>query len=555
MTGVGDTQEATAPTRPFEPTEAASATETRGSRETEAISATALRYETIRRNRALLRALLLLLIVGAGLLPFLGGDPLAKLVLMGGFLITTGAYAAALYITKNPERYDDTLAAVVAHVAALASVGTPYYFGIFSGAPALMAIGLFVYALGAKREHTIGAYVTTAGGQAVLAALIIGGVIEDRGLIRGDYLSLHEQIIMQAYIAGIYGVGYLVARASRWSTKDAVERLEVALREVAQREALFQEARHDLARALRIGGPGRYSDQTVGNYRLGVVIGRGGMGEVYAAAHRETGAPAAVKLLYRDAVDDPDDFARFVREATVAAAIESEHVVRLLDAAVEGAERPYLAMELLRGEDLGAILRRERRLSLDEVVRMAEQVAAGLAAAHDLGVVHRDLKPSNLFRAEREPSGVVWKILDFGVSTLAGRGGTLTGQKVVGTPAYMAPEQARGGKVDIRTDVYALGALAYRALTGRPPATGKDVPAILYGVVHGAPTPASRIADVSEDVDAVLSIAMAKEREMRFETAAELARALARARDGELQDELRLRAAALHADRLVAAAG
>jgi len=555
VTGVGDTQDATAPTRPFEPEDAATVAETPGSRAAAAISATALRHETILRNRALLRNMLLLLIVGAGLLPFLGGDPLAKLVLMGAFLVTAGAYAAALFITKNAERYDDNLAAVVAHVAALASVGTPYYFGIFSGAPALMAIGLFVYALGAKREHTLGAYLTTGGGHAVLAALIIGGVIEDRGLIRGDYLSLHEQIIMQAYIAGIYGVGYLVARASRWSTRVAVARLEVALREIAQREALFQEARDDLARALRIGGPGRYSELTVGRYRLGVVIGRGGMGEVYAASHVETGEPAAVKLLYRDAVDDPDDFARFVREAKVAAAIESEHVVRLLDAAVEGAERPYLAMERLRGEDLGAILRRDRHLSLEDTVRMAGQVASGLAVAHAAGIVHRDLKPSNLFRAEQQRGDAVWKILDFGVSTLAGRGGTLTGQKVVGTPAYMAPEQARGGKVDIRTDVYALGALVYRVLTGRPPVSGKDVPSILYGVVHGAPTPPSQLVDVPADVDAVLAIAMAKASEERFESADELARALARAARDDLSDELRLRAAALHADRLAAVAG
>jgi serine/threonine-protein kinase len=360
---------------------------------------------------------------------------------------------------------------------------------------------------------------------------------------------------MQAYIAGIYAVGYLVARASRRSTKDAVTRLEVAVRELAQREALFQEAREDLARALRIGGRGRYTDQTVGCYRLGVVIGRGGMGEVYAAIHVGTGEPAAIKLLYRDAVDDSNDYARFVREAKVAAAIESENVVRLLDAAVEGAERPYLAMECLRGEDLGAILRRERRLSIDDTVEMASQVAAGLAAAHAVGVVHRDLKPSNLFRAERDRGDPVWKILDFGVSTLAGRGGTLTGQNVVGTPAYMAPEQARGGKVDIRTDVYALGALAYRVLTGRPPVSGKDVPAILYEVVHGVATPASQLVEVSDDVDAVLSIAMAKESGQRFETADELARALASARDGDLPDELRLRAAALEADRLVAAAG
>jgi len=555
VTGVGDTQEATAPTRPYEPGEAATVTDRVGSQKSSAISAEALRHETILRNRALLLNLLLLILAGAALLPFLGGDPLAKLVLMLSFAVTTGAYAAALFITKNPEKYDETLAVIVANVAGVASVGTPYYFGIFSAAPALMAIGFFVYSMGAPRQHTISVYATTAGGHVLLAALIISGTIEDRGLIQGDYLTLREQIIMQSYVVGIYTVTYLIARAARKSTKDAVTKLEGALREVAQREAMFQEARLDLARALRIGGPGRYTDQTVGNYRLGVVIGRGGMGEVYEAEHTGNGEPAAVKLLYRDAVDDSGDIARFVREAKVAAAIESEHVVRLLDAAVEGAERPYLAMERLRGEDLAAMLRRERRLPLDEVVGMTRQVADGLTAAHAAGVVHRDLKPSNLFCAERAGREPAWKILDFGVSTLAGRGGTLTGQNVVGTPAYMAPEQARGGKVDIRTDVYSLGALVYRSLTGRPPVTGKDVPAVLYGVVHGVPTPASQMVELPEDVDAVLAIAMAKESEQRFETARDLSSALTDASRGALSDELRLLAASLGAERLATVAG
>jgi serine/threonine-protein kinase len=119
----------------------------------------------------------------------------------------------------------------------------------------------------------------------------------------------------------------------------------------------------------------------------------------------------------------------------------------------------------------------------------------------------------------------------------------------------MAPEQARGGKVDTRTDVYALGALVYRALTGRPPVSGKDVPAILYNVVHGMPTPASQMRDMPEDMDLVLAIAMAKKSEQRFETARELASALSDASHSALSDELRLRAAALDAERLAAVAG
>ena len=509
------------------------------------ISAEALRIDAFVRNRSLTRNLLLLLTTGAALLPLLGGDPLAKLVLIVAFAITAGAYAWALYTTRNPANYTDRMVLTVGHIAAAASVGTPYYFGIFSGAPALMSIGLFVYALGARRKHAVGVYLTVAGAQLGLAALTIAGVIADRGLIRGDALSLREQIVVQAYIAGIYTCTFIVARASRKSAIDAMHQLEVALREVAGREALVQEAQGDLIRALHLGGPGRYTDMTVGDYKLGKVIGRGGMGEVYDANHKDTNAAAAVKLLYRDAIEDSAESIRFLREAEVAAAIESDHVVEVVDASIEGAPRPYLAMERLHGEDLGALLRRERRLALPVVVAMAEQIAAGLTAAHAAGVVHRDLKPSNLFRAEKDDGSAVWKILDFGVSTLAGKGGTLTGHKVIGTPVYMAPEQACADKVDARTDIYALGAIVYRALSGRAPIPGKDIAAILYGVVHGRRVPVTSMVDIPQDVDRVIAVAMAKLPADRFASAAELAEALTHAAVGELDEGICVRADAL----------
>ncbi len=538
----------TGPTRTVDPDQ--TVTESGSFRLPGHLSAAALREDALARNRALTRNLLLLLCGGALLLPFLGGDPVAKVVLVVAFAVTAGSYAWALYVTRDPDNYTDRMVLVVGHVAAVASIGTPYYFGIYSGAPALMAIGLFVYALGTPREHATGVYLTVAGAQLGLAVLIISGVVADRGLIRGGHLALHEQIILQVYVAGIYTVTYLVARASRRSTYDAMLNLEIALRELVEREALFQEARHDLARALRIGGPGRYSEQTVGRFVLGNVIGRGGMGEVYEATDRRDGGEAAVKLLHSDAIADSEESARFVREAEVAAAIDSIHVVRVLDASVEGSPRPYLAMERLRGEDLGAILRRERHLPLHEVIELARQIGAGLGAAHAAGVIHRDLKPSNLFRVDGA-DGPVWKILDFGVSTLVGNSGTLTGQRVVGTPVYMAPEQARGGKVDARTDLYALGAIIYRALTGRPPVAGNDVAAILYGVVHGGPVPATGLVEVPPDVDQVLAVALAKLPADRFASAAEMVDALEAASRGKLDEGLRVRADAVIAKALL----
>ncbi|MBE7453875.1 MAG: serine/threonine protein kinase [Kofleriaceae bacterium] len=172
---------------------------------------------------------------------------------------------------------------------------------------------------------------------------------------------------------------------------------------------------------------------------------------------------------------------------------------------------------------------------------LLRQVASGLAVAHRTGVVHRDIKPHNLFLSELE-GRFTWKLLDFGVSKMAGSGGTLTAGHVVGTPGYMSPEQARGEDVDLRTDVYALATIAYRCLTGHPAFTGKDVPTTLYDVVYKMPTRASVLSDLPEDVDRVLAIGMAKDRADRFGTPVELAAAMAFAADGQLDGATRARA-------------
>src|ERR1700691_4349622 len=178
-------------------------------------------------------------------------------------------------------------------------------------------------------------------------------------------------------------------------------------------------------------------------------------------------------------------------------------------------------MERLRGHDLAHQLRRQRRLQLAQAEVLVEQVALGLEAAREARIVHRDLKPHHVFLSEYE--GVRrWKILDFGVSKVGGTG-TLTKGHVVGTPAYMAPEQARGEDVDHRADVYSLAAILYRAATGHPAFTGKDVPTTLYDVVYRVPTQPSILAPLPGDVDRVLALGLAKDPRDRFETATELA--------------------------------
>jgi serine/threonine-protein kinase len=225
-----------------------------------------------------------------------------------------------------------------------------------------------------------------------------------------------------------------------------------------------------------------------------------------------------------------------LRELRAIRGLESKHVVRVLGASGEKDEIPYLVMEKLDGHDLAHHLR-SGRMSPAALLEMLDQVGAAVEEAWAKGIVHRDLKPQNVFLAD----GVGWKVLDFGVAALEESSGTLTQGKVVGTPAYMAPEQARGEKVDHRADVYALAAIAYRWLTGRPVCSGKDLHNALYQTVHVMPQRPSTLAELHEDVDFALAVGLVKEPADRWERVAELRDALAAALAGELDAKIRRR--------------
>jgi len=243
----------------------------------------------------------------------------------------------------------------------------------------------------------------------------------------------------------------------------------------------------------------------------------------------------------------PSFVRRFLREVRLAATLNSPHVVEVLEVGDESAPIPYLAMERLEGEDLAQLLRREVRLPPDEVLRLVREVGAGVRAANDAGIVHRDLKPQNLFRTSGDPAR--WKILDFGVSKLMGAEGTLTQGEPIGTPEYMAPEQALSEDVDLRTDLYALAAIAYRALTGLRPFEGEDMKRVLVKVVSHMPLRPGRLVSVNADVDAFFALALAKDPADRFDSPEALTDALAAALRGELPATHRARAAELLAER------
>jgi serine/threonine-protein kinase len=314
---------------------------------------------------------------------------------------------------------------------------------------------------------------------------------------------------------------------NRRALHDAMTRLNEAMRVVRTREAQLDEERQERAAALR-HGDGYYSGTELGDWSLGRIVGRGAMGEVYAAVSKKDERPAAVKVLLGD--QDHDYLARFEREAEIARSTRGPNLVSLFETGQTADGTPYIVMELLEGEDLGAILRTQTSLPLSEVLVLVEQVARGLRLLHAAGVVHRDLKPSNLFRTYG--AAPTWKILDYGVSKIVGAE-TVAHGAIVGTPGYMSPEQAGAGDVDARSDVFALGAITYRALTGRRPFSGADTNQLLYDAVHGRPTrPREILPNLPAGVEAVLAIALAKRREDRFATATELAEALRAAVEG-----------------------
>jgi len=249
------------------------------------------------------------------------------------------------------------------------------------------------------------------------------------------------------------------------------------------------------------------------------------MGEVYEAVGPNDQL-AAVKLLDARATASPGLVERFHREMEIAARLVSPNIVKVYAVSPPDAPVPYIAMERLRGTDLATRLRSEQRLASDELVLLIDQVARGLEVARLAGVVHRDLKPHNLFHHDQS----TWKILDFGVSKVMDSEGTLTGEGIVGTPQYMAPEQASGGNVTHLADVYALGAIAYRCLTGRSPFKGKDLAELVYQVVHQAPERPSSLGRVSIPVEQTLAVAMAKDPRRRFQSALSFAQAFVAAR-------------------------
>jgi eukaryotic-like serine/threonine-protein kinase len=268
-----------------------------------------------------------------------------------------------------------------------------------------------------------------------------------------------------------------------------------------------------------------------GRYKLRQRRGRGGMGSVWDADDLKLQRLVAVKIISRSKAQSPEALARFDREARAVAKLQSPHIVQVYDYGV-WRDRPFMVMELLEGEDLKTRLKRVGRLPLHEVVRIGVQLGTGLAAAHAAGIVHRDLKPANVFMVKQVGGAEVVKVFDFGLAKALED--TTTRQltkdgSFLGTPHYMSPEQMLGEvAVDERADVWSLGVILFRSLTGRLPFDGPDLAELVANVLHDPPPPLSSLGihDLPAETDGFFARALAKERDARFASAIDTTQAL-----------------------------
>lgn len=261
--------------------------------------------------------------------------------------------------------------------------------------------------------------------------------------------------------------------------------------------------------------------EKIGRYLIKAELGRGGMATVYRAFDPSFDREVAIKVLPREMLHDPQFRSRFEREIKMIAALEHPSIVPVYDVGEEDGQ-PFFVMRYMSGGSLSDQIEKGR-FSIQDTARVIEKVARGLANAHRKGIIHRDLKPDNiLFDDNGDPF-----ISDFGVAKLTESAGSLTGSGVIGTPAYMSPEQAQGNEIDARSDVYGLGVIVYQMLSGQQPYSA-DTPmgVVVKHITEPVPEILKVMPALPPEVDEIIKTAMAKDSAKRYATPVDLAKAL-----------------------------
>ena len=331
---------------------------------------------------------------------------------------------------------------------------------------------------------------------------------------------------------------FLFLLSARTQKSEIVEGLQSGADDYLTKPFDFAELKARLERARRTPPPDAdavVGEGTVldGRWRIDSLLGKGGMGTVWRGAHVSLGTPVAIKLIREDYVAHPETRARFEREARAASAVRSPYVAEVFDYGVAPGGRPYLVMELLEGTTLAQAIAERGPLPAWEVGQLVGQLARGLERVHAAGIVHRDLKPENVFLTNVTSDALigalpyVTKLVDFGVALDLGRPGVTERGVAIGTVAYMSPEQMCGARVGPTSDVWALGALAFEALTGVSPFDGGGVAATSLRVtVTPLPCASALRPELLPSIDAWFARACARDPAKRFQTARELGDAL-----------------------------
>ncbi len=353
-------------------------------------------------------------------------------------------------------------------------------------------------------------------------------------------LSPEQAAALEEHLAGCEECRWLLSVAVAGEEPEEGSRAGAGASVLATRQALGEaDAPSAPSSTVAAASPSWVGRVLKDTYVLQRFIGKGGMGEVYLASHLRLHSDFAVKLLRHATGTDPEAIARMRQEAEVTSRLKHPNIVELIDFDHTEEGVPYIVMELLVGEPLAQRLRRP--LALAEAASILDQAASALAAAHEGGVVHRDLSPTNVFLCEGQPRPRV-KVMDFGISKVLGQESGLTADlAVLGSPRYMAPEQAlgRSAGVDQRADIFALGAIAYELLCGEPAFAGRSVPEMLFKVVYEEPIASPSWLAVPAPLRALVLRCLSKEPAGRPGSMGQLRRELTEALRQSSQSSLR----------------